>query len=76
MYNYILSRGCMKCIFLWLVLFFFFNFYFGWVFLYLLLLSLFFLKAVINKVAGGVFGGVGRSLNLAVVYWPLYFSTP
>ena len=36
-------------------------------FLYLLLLFLFPLKAVINKVAGGVSGGVGKNLNLAIV---------
>ena len=29
---------------------------------------LFLLKAVINKVTGGVFGGVSKSSNLTVVY--------
>ena len=74
MYNYIPFRDCMKCIFLWLV-FFFFNFCSGWVFLYSLLFSLFFLKAAISKIAGGVFGGVGKSLNFVVVYWSLHLFT-
>ena len=47
---------------------FFPDFYFGWVFLDLLLFFLFPLKVIINKVTGGVSGGVGKSLNLAVVY--------
>ena len=49
-------------------LLFFPNSYSGDIFLHLSLLSLLPLKAIINKVTGGVFGGVGKSLNLAVIY--------
>ena len=68
MYNYIPSCGYIKCIFPWLILSFFFNFYSGQVLLHSLLFFLLPLKVVINKVTGGVFGGISKSLNLAVIY--------